>query len=257
MRTADSNRRGIGHTIAWLQRGWQRLGVHQFVPLSAALAFCLVGWVFVELADDAPEGDYLVLENRIMQAMRHDGEPLGGETLVSAMRDITALGGAVVIVALTVLILGYLWLCRRYRVALLIAVATAGGQGLNATLKHVFARERPDATLHLVEVRSPSFPSGHSMAASIFYLTSGALLARTARRRREKFYLMSCALLLTVAVGFSRVYLGVHYPTDVLAGWCAGAAWAIVCWFVADWLARRGALRREQVPAEEPSPAST
>ena len=208
-------------------------------------------WGFVELADDAPEGDYLALENRIMQSLRVEGEPIGGAVAVSAMRDVTALGGAVVIVVMTLLILGYLWLCRKYRVAVLIAVATAGGQGLNATLKHAFARERPDATLHLVEVRSPSFPSGHSMAASIFYLTVGALLARAAQRRREKAYLMGCALLLTGAVGFSRVYLGVHYPTDVLAGWCAGGAWAIVCWFAMDWLARRGALRKEEVPAVE------
>lgn len=231
--------------LEWLNRGWHRTGAARFLPLGAALLLVVVVWIFVELADDAPEGDYLVVENQIMQAMRPGGEPFGGPEMVAAMRDVTAMGGAVVLVMMTLLILGYLCLCRRYRVAVLLAVATAGGQGLNAVLKHAFARERPDATLHLVEVRSPSFPSGHSMAASIFYLTSGALLARTARRRREKFYLMGCALLLTAAVGFSRVYLGVHYPTDVLAGWCAGAAWAIACWFCADWLARRGALRRE------------
>lgn len=240
--------------LRWLfaraEHGWHRTGAARFVPLGAAVLFVLVVWIFVELADDAPEGDYLVLENRVLQSMRVGGEPLGGEAVVSAMRDVTAMGGAVVIVVMTLLILGYLWLCRRYRVALLLAAAIAGGQGLNAILKHAFARERPAATLHLVEVNSPSFPSGHSMAASIFYLTSGALLARTARRRREKFYLLGCALLLTGAVGFSRVYLGVHYPTDVLAGWCAGAAWAILCWFFADWLARRGALRGENVPAQ-------
>ncbi len=240
--------------VRWLfsraEHGWHRAGAARFVPLGAALMFALVVWVFVELADDAPEGDYLVLENRVLQALQPGGEPIGGPVVVSAMRDITALGGAVVIIVLTILILGYLWLCRRYRVALLIAVATAGGQGVNAILKQAFARERPAATLHLVEVRSPSFPSGHSMAASIFYLTNGALLARMARRRREKAYLAGCALLLTGAVGFSRVYLGVHYPTDVLAGWCAGAAWAIVCWFVVDRLARRGALRGENVPAQ-------
>ena len=235
---------------------WDRTGAAKFVPLGAAITFVLALVVFFNLADDAPEGDYLELENRIMQAFRSEGEPLGGEGFVSAMRDVTARGGAVVIVALTIFILGYEWLCRRYRVAILIAVATAGGQALNAGLKHVFARERPEATLHLVEVRSPSFPSGHSMAASIFYLTSGALLARTAKRQREKVYLMGCALLLTAAVGFSRVYLGVHYPTDVLAGWCVGAAWAITCWFVADWLARRGTLRRENVPADPGAPAS-
>lgn len=244
-----SSSRGFQRVNAPVQRWWHALGAGKILPLSAALMFAAVVWIFAELADDAPEGDYLVVENRILNAMRSGGEPFGGEPVAMAMRDVTALGGAVVIVALTLLILGYLWLCQRYRVALLIAIATAGGQGLNAILKHAFARERPEATLHLVEVRSPSFPSGHSMAASIFYLTNGALLARTAKRRREKIYLMSCALLLTGVVGFSRVYLGVHYPTDVLAGWCAGAAWAIVCWFVADWLARRGTLRKENVPA--------
>lgn len=249
---SQDSRGKLDTSRAWrgLHGLWHRSGAGKFVPLGAALLLGLVVWIFVELADDAPEGDYLALENRIMQAFRPDGAPLGGEAAVSAMRDVTALGGAVVIVAMTLIILGYLCLSRKYRVAVLIAAATAGGQAMNAVLKHAFARERPEATLHLVEVRSPSFPSGHSMAASIFYLTIGALLARTAQRRREKAYLMGCAILLTAAVGFSRVYLGVHYPTDVLAGWCAGAAWAIVCWFATDWLARRGALRRENVPAE-------
>ncbi len=246
-------RRVLGQWNAWGHRGWERVGGARFVPLWGALAFAAVVWVFIELADDAPEGDYLAVENRIMQAMRSGGEPLGGESAVNAMRDVTALGGSMVIVTLTLLVLGYLILCKRYRVAVLIAVATAGGQGLNAILKQAFARDRPDATLHLVEVRSPSFPSGHSMAASIFYVTNGALLARMAQRRREKSYIMGCALLLTGAVGFSRVYLGVHYPTDVLAGWCAGAAWAILCWFIADWLARRGSLREAAGPEiEEP-----
>lgn len=243
----------IGRLSAALQTWWHRAGGARFVPLGGAISFVLAVWGFARLADNAPDGAYLELENRVMQAMRHDGHPIGGALLADGMRDLTALGGAVVIVLMTLLILGYLCLCRRYRVALLIAVATAGGQGLNATLKYGFARERPEATLHLVEVRSPSFPSGHSMAASIFYITSGALLARTAKRRREKFYLMASALLLTFAVGFSRVYLGVHYPTDVLAGWCAGAAWAILCWFFADWLARRGALRAENVPTTNAS----
>lgn len=238
---------------ARLHRGWHVTGGARLLPLKAAVLFGAAVWAFVQLADDAPEGDYLELENRVLQAMRHDGVPLGGEAVASAMRDVTAMGGSVVLVAITLLILGHLWLSRRYRVAVLLAVATAGGLALNGVLKHAFARERPDATLHLVEVRSPSFPSGHSMAASIFYLTSGALLARTTKRRSEKYYLMSCALLLTFAVGFSRVYLGVHYPTDVLAGWCAGAAWAILCWFVTDRLAQRGALRGENVPTDPPT----
>lgn len=229
------------------ERGWQRIGGGWFGPLWLAVVFVGAVWGFVELADDAPEGDYLAWENAVLQSLRHNGEPLGGESVASALRDVTALGGAVVLVSLTLLILGYLCLCGSYRVALLLAIATAGGQGINLVLKQSFARERPDATLHLVEVNSPSFPSGHSMAASIFYLTSGALLAGMAQRRREKTYLIGCGLLLTVVVGFSRVYLGVHYPTDVLAGWCAGAAWAILCLAGAGVLARRGAIKPQPV----------
>lgn len=234
--------------ILFRVQSWSRR-LDKLLSLRVVLLLGLFTWVFVELADDAPEGDYLPLENRIMQALRDAGGPIGPGWLVEAMRDLTALGSAAVLMAMTLLVLGYLVLCRRHRLALLIVAATAGGAGLNMLLKHAFARERPEAVLHLVEVHSPSFPSGHSMAASIFYLTVGALLARTARRRREKAYIMGCAVLLTVAVGFSRVYLGVHYPTDVLAGWSAGAAWALVCWLGADWLARRGALRKESVTA--------
>lgn len=209
-------------------------------------------WGFIELADDAPDGDFLPFENRLMQSMRVDGQPLGPPGTVGVVRDISALGGAMVITLMTLLLIGYLCLSRRFRTAALIAVATAGGQALNLILKHAFARERPEATLHLVEVQSASFPSGHSMAGSIFYLTIGALLARTAQRRREKTYLMCAAVLITFLIGFSRVYLGVHYPTDVLAGWSAGAAWAMLCWFVADWLARRGTLKTDLAGNDAP-----
>lgn len=212
--------------------------------VSNAAIFLIAVGLFLNLVDGAREGDYLELERSIMASLREAGQPLGPEWVAEGMRDITALGSAVVLTGITLLVVGYLWLSRRRRVAILMVAAIAGGQGLNVLLKQLVARERPEATLHLVEVRSPSFPSGHSMAASIFYLTVGALLARTTARRSEKYYLMGCALLLTFAVGFSRVYLGVHYPTDVLAAWCAGTAWALACWFVADGLALRGSLRR-------------
>lgn len=227
-----------------VQHWWRKTPWADFVHASNALIFLVAVGVFFGLVDGAREGDYLEVERNIMAALREAGRPLGPEWVAEGMRDITALGSAVVLSGVTLLIVGYLWLSRRYRVAILIVAAIAGGQGLNVALKQLVARERPDATLHLVEVRSPSFPSGHSMAASIFYLTVGALLARTTAHRREKTYLMSCAILLTISVGFSRVYLGVHYPTDVLAAWCAGTAWALACWFVADGLAQRGALRR-------------
>jgi undecaprenyl-diphosphatase len=236
---------GMTTKISRWRAWWGRPGWDRFVHVAVAVTFVLAIAVFLELADDAPEGDYLPIENKIMQGLRPAGQPLGPVGTVAVVRDVTALGSAVVLVIMTLLILGYLWMTGRTRVLLLIAVATAGGQGLNLVLKHSFSRERPDAALHLVEVSSTSFPSGHSMASSIFYLTIGVLLARTAKRRREKVYFVGSALLLTVLIGFSRVYLGVHYPTDVLAGWSAGTAWAMGCWLVADWLGRRGELKKD------------
>jgi undecaprenyl-diphosphatase len=235
----------IRPVMSRVQAWWREAGWDGFVRVMAASTFLAAVLFFVVLARNAPKGTYVPLELQLMRAMRRDGEPLGPWWFAESVRDATALGSASVLVLMTALILGYLCLCRRYRIALLIAAATAGGEILNTVLKNAFERARPEATLHIVKVTSTSFPSGHAMAASIFYLTVGALLARMAKRRREKTYLMMTALLLTGITAFSRVYLGVHYPTDVLAGWSAGTAWALLCWFVADWLARRGALRAE------------
>ncbi len=201
--------------------------------------------LFVALSLHAPKGTYQALELQLMQSLRQDGHPIGPYWAASAVRDLTALGSAVVLMMLAVLILGYLCLRRFYRLALLLAVATTGGQILNATLKNTFERARPEAALRLVEVASTSFPSGHAMGASIFFLTVGLVLARMAKRKREQVYFVATALLLAGLTGLSRVYLGVHYPTDVIAGWAAGTAWALLCCFVADRLALRGKLRAE------------
>ena len=116
---------------------------------------------------------------------------------------------------------------------------------LETMLKLGFARPRPELVSHLVDVTSFSFPSGHATMATITYLTLGVLLARVQERRRMKLYLLAVAILVALIVGISRVYLGVHWPTDVLAGWCVGAAWALACWLVATWLQRRGAIEGE------------
>ncbi len=121
-------------------------------------------------------------------------------------------------------------------------VAAAGGGLLSVALKQVFARTRPDIVPHLVTVEGLSFPSGHSMAAAVIYLTLGALLARFAARRRIRVYVIAVSLGLTLLIGITRVCLGVHYPTDVLAGWAAGLGWALLCWLVARYLQHRGAV---------------
>ena len=151
---------------------------------------------------------------------------------------------AAFILAVALFATGYLALERKYGAMWLVAAAAGGGGVLSTVMKQLFGRDRPDIVPHLVAVTSPSFPSGHSMLAAIMYLTLGALLARFAVRRRTKVYLIAVALFATLVVGISRVYLGVHYPSDVLAGWCAGLVWSLICWLVARYLQYRGTVER-------------
>ena len=136
--------------------------------------------------------------------------------------------------------LAYLLLARKRGAALLVLGAVVGGMLLSTGLKLGFERPRPDLVPHGARVYTASFPSGHAMLSAITYLTLGALLARVQEGRRIQAFLMGLAVFITLLVGVSRVYLGVHWPSDVLAGWAVGAAWAALCWFVALQLQRRG-----------------
>ena len=107
-----------------------------------------------------------------------------------------------------------------------------GGIALNDLLKLAFARPRPDILYQAVRVFTSSFPSGHAELSAIAYLTIAALLAQSQSSFKTGVYCMAWAALLTILIGISRVYLGVHYPTDVLGGWCIGAAWALGCWLM-------------------------
>ena len=154
-------------------------------------------------------------------------------------RDVTSLGSVAVLVLATLAVVGFLLLDRRYAAMLFVLAAVVSGLVLSSLLKACFARPRPEVVPHLAQVYSSSFPSGHSMMSAIVYLTLGTLLARMSARRPLKVYFLAVALILTALVGCSRVYLGVHYPTDVLAGWTAGLVWANLCWLVARRLQRR------------------
>ncbi len=132
-----------------------------------------------------------------------------------------------------------------YGAMVFLIIAVVGGLVVSTILKMSFNRPRPDIVPHLSAVYTSSFPSGHSMLAATVYLTLGALLARFVPERRFKAYFLIVALILTGLVGVSRVFMGVHYPTDVLAGWVAGLTWAILCWVVARILQRRGAVEQD------------
>lgn len=248
--------------ISWLQALRQRSRWKELVILLGASTFCLCLWAFLELAEDAPSGGFLPRETRLMRALRQPddpAQPIWPTWTVEAARDMTALGGAAVLSLMTVLVLGYLLVRRAYGAALLVLAATFGGFLLSSGLKEFFDRPRPAVVPHLAPAISASFPSGHSMLSSVVYLTLGALLARTVAQRREKIYFIGVSFLLTFLIGFSRVYLGVHYPTDVLGGWSAGTAWALLCWCVAYTLQHRGKVKRANAlyRGDEEKPAPT
>jgi undecaprenyl-diphosphatase len=209
------------------------------------LVFCI--WAFVTMADAVTDQHTQRYDEQILRGLRDPDLPsrgIGPPWLPEAMRDLTALGSAPVLVLFVLSVAGSLAVRRQYHALVLLIVATAGGELLNAMLKGVFARPRPSVVPHLTEVRSLSFPSGHAMDSAVIYLTLAALLARLVAPLALKVYFLALAFFLTFLVGFSRVYLGVHYPSDVLAGWTAGLAWALLCWTVASFLQRRGSVEQ-------------
>lgn len=209
----------------------------------AALLLIMGGmWGFVEIADEVLEGETRALDETILLFLRSAGDltdPIGPLWFEEIMRDLTALGGIAILVILTLAVAGYFLMQHKKGRALFMVTSVVGGLLLSLALKYGFERPRPDLVPHGAYVMTNSFPSGHSMLAAVTFLTLGGLLAEYTKKRRLKIYVLSLSVVLTLLVGFSRVYLGVHWPTDVLAGWTAGASWALLCWFTAYWLQRR------------------
>ncbi|MDX8532109.1 phosphatase PAP2 family protein [Mesorhizobium sp. VK25A] len=214
----------------------------EFPLLLAGLVIAGCLWGFEELMEVARATTPHAFDTEILLAFRHAGQPdspIGPPWLQGAVRDVTALGSTAVLVIITAATIVYLLLIRRPGTALFVFVAIAGGQVLSSLLKLEVDRPRPELVSHLVTETSLSFPSGHAMLSAVTYLTLGSLAARFLPDRRTKVFVLCLAVLTTVLVGTSRVYLGVHWPSDVLAGWCAGFAWAMLCWLAARLLQRR------------------
>jgi undecaprenyl-diphosphatase len=203
------------------------------VLLAAVLVVVAAVLAFAKIADEVAEHDTQTFDERVLKHLRCADDPsqlVGPAWLGPAARDVSSLGGSALLLAVTLGAAGFLLLAGNRRMMWLVLLAPASGTLASAALKAFFARPRPSIVPHLETVTSFSFPSGHSMLSAIVYLTLGALLAGMLPRRRMKIYVLTVAVLITVLVGLSRVLLGVHYPTDVLAGWAAGLVWALLWW---------------------------
>lgn len=196
-----------------------------------AVALLLLGviWFGREIMD----GDAAELDRAIILAMRvpgHPEQPLGPHWLPSAVRDVTALGSTTVLTLVVLVTAGFLALRRRFRSALLVLAATALGALCVTLVKALIARSRPDLVERLMDEASHSFPSGHAANSAIVYLTLATLLFPVVRGWRMRGFVLAVAMLLVGLIGLSRVYLGVHWPSDVLAGWAFGSCWALLWW---------------------------
>lgn len=219
------------------------------LSVLVGLAIIIGGsWAFVELADEVAEGELQAFDEKVLLSMRDANDPSkpwGSPWFVETVRDVTALGGYFFLCFITFSVALYLGTERKFIAMGFLLSAVIGGYILMRILKMAFARPRPDVVPHLSEALYTSFPSGHSMMSAVVFLTLGVLLSNLETTWRLKVYFLLLAVFLTFLVGISRVYMGVHYPTDVLAGWACGFVWAAICSLVAKYLHSRGQLEQE------------
>lgn len=210
-------------------------------------------WVVAELADEVMEGTTQRFDEWVVQRLRSPQDPrrsIGPAWFEAMWQDLTALGSAAVLTLVTLGCAGYLLMRRCSRTLLVLAVVVGGGVVLTFGMKAFFDRPRPEYASGLPHIMTASFPSGHSMLSAVVYMTLAVLLARTSSELRFQIYFISVGLIVTLLIGFSRVYLGAHYPTDVLAGWSGGLTWASLCWLVVYFLQKTGIIERPKAQDE-------
>jgi undecaprenyl-diphosphatase len=212
----------------------------EFAALGALAIITLGTVTFVEIADDMTETDGQAFDQMVLHWMQPvAGQPRGPWWLHEAAADITSLGGIAVLTLFAVVALGMLLILRKWLSALLLLIGLAGGVALSEGLKALFQRERPPAAFQAVETLNASFPSGHALLSTVFYLTVAVMMTRAFPRRRLKAYVLGVGMVFALMVGMTRVYLGAHWASDVMAGWCVGAAWAMALWLVSYAVERR------------------
>lgn len=210
--------------------------------IIALFVVASASWGFLELADEVSEGESMSFDRETLLALRSGedaNDPIGPVWFEEMARDLTSLGSMAILILLVLIVTVFLILTQKRRDAIILLLASTTGVLVSQSLKGLYSRDRPDLVAHMTEVMTLSFPSGHSMLSATVFLTLGTIVAQAQRGRNVRSFVIFTAVLLTVLVGLTRVYLGVHWPSDVLAGWAAGSAWAMLWWLLATAYKRR------------------
>ena len=225
---------------------WQNAGRHlrPWAP-TLLVAFLLFSFAFTAL--EVTKGEPIAFDRWLMIAFRDPSDlskPIGPPWSLDVVRDITALGSTATLTLLVTIVTTFLYATGKRHAGLFVLLTVLSGALLNSLLKLAFARARPDIVAPLTQVSTLSFPSGHAASSAVCYLTLGLMLAQTQASRSVRIHLIMTAVIVTFLVGLSRIYLGVHYPSDVLAGWFFGAAWALTCQMFMSYFQRTGSIEQ-------------
>ncbi|MFM6930617.1 MAG: phosphatase PAP2 family protein [Novosphingobium sp.] len=211
-------------TVSLPRRGWQ-------VDPRHALGAGIVCWLgFGAITWLVHSGRIAAFDEAGLRLFRHDGDLtlIGSPALAEAVRDMTALGGTLLRTIVTLAAFVALFFLRLRREAVLMVVSILTGLAVELAIKNLVGRPRPSLVPHLVEAGGLSFPSGHSFNSALGFIAVALAFATYSVRRRVRWTLIGTAGVLSMMIAFSRVLLGVHYPSDVIAGWLGGAGWAFL-----------------------------
>ncbi|MBN8829364.1 MAG: phosphatase PAP2 family protein [Sphingomonadales bacterium] len=211
-----------------LTNRWQKLKPAETRLLAITAVMSAIFLLALKLTSEVLEGDTNALDRAILLRVREatNGTGVAANWLRHFMLDMTALGNNGTLTIVVIGAAGYLLAIGKRHLAILLTGSSALGLVASGALKLAFDRPRPELVPHLVAVDTSSFPSGHAMNSAVIYLTLAVMLARAERRTTPRIYILGVGLLLTIFIGLSRIYVGVHWPTDVLVGWAFGATWA-------------------------------
>lgn len=247
---ADERPGALAHAWSAWCKGYTWLARHGWVPLLALLLALAGLWGFLEIADDVQDAETTHIDQWIFERLAIYDRASG--FWQESGRDLTALGGTTVITLMVTSVTLFLLFKRQWKSSVFVVVAVLGGLGISLLLKDLYDRERPHLVVHQSHVMTSSFPSGHAANSAVAYLTMAILLSKLVESPRMKAYIVGVGLLIPLLVGFSRVFVGVHWPTDVVAGWLIGLSWGLAVHAAATYLQRRGGIEPEGLEETEP-----